>query len=372
MIRQYGVLAYDYGEGGELRFLLITSRRTRRWIIPRGNPIAGLSPAQSAAQEAYEEAGLTGFVSAQEIGSYRYDKLRKNGSVTEANVHVFPLRATIQSGRWPERHQRDWRWFSREEAAAAVAEPGLRDLLLGFTPPPHRATRRPLVSLSAPPSPRPRFSVLGLFKRIMPKETGFFDMFARHAETLVQGADTMVAMLSGEKPIEQSCQRITDLEHQADDITREVLLAVRKSFITPFDRSAITGLVNAMDDAIDEMRQTAKTIMLYDVRAFEPPMCEMAALGAQAARLVGEAVPLLRSLGRNAGQLDRITENIVHLEGAADDLYGDGLKALFQAHGETRPMAYFIGREIYIHLERVLDGFEDVANEIQGIVIDHA
>jgi len=214
--------------------------------------------------------------------------------------------------------------------------------------------------------------MLKLFKKIMPKEDSFFDMFARHAETLVGGADAMGAMFAGQVSIPESCDRITTFEHQADAITRDVLVAVRRSFITPFDRSAITSLVTSMDDAIDEMRQTCKMITLYDVSTFEPQMCEMAALAGQAARLVAEAVPLLRSIGRNGGRLDRITENIVHLEGAADDLHEDGLKAYFQAHGEARPMVYFIGREIYSHLERVLDGFEDVANEIQGIVIDHA
>src|SRR3546814_15499642 len=100
-----------------------------------------------------------------------------------------------------------------------------------------------------------------------------------------------------------------------------------------------------MDDTIDEMHQTANAITRYDVTAFEPKMHEMAALAGQAARLVVEAVPLLRSVGRNGGRLDRITENIVHLEGAADDLHEDGLKALFKAHGDAKPMAFFVGRE---------------------------
>jgi predicted phosphate transport protein (TIGR00153 family) len=372
MIRQYGVLAYDIADDGEPRFLLITSRRTKRWIIPRGNPIPGLSPAQSAAQEAYEEAGITGLISPEEIGTYQYTKRRADRTTVIANVHVFPLRSTIQSGRWPERDQRDWKWFTRAEAAAAVEEPELSALIQSFVPPPTAASRVPIASLSTPPPPPSRFSVLNIFRKIMPREDSFFEMFARHAETLVGGADAMGAMFSGEMPIAEACNRIDEYEHQADAITRDVLLAVRRSFITPFDRSAITSLATSMDDAIDEMKQTAKMITRYDVTQFEPPMCEMAALAGQAARLVVEAVPLLQSVGRNAGRLDLITENIVHLEGEADDLHEDGLKTLFRAHGQDRPMVYFIGREVYSHLERVLDGFEDVANEIQGIVIDHA
>ncbi len=96
------------------------------------------------------------------------------------------------------------------------------------------------------------------------------------------------------------------------------------------------------------------------------------ALAAEGAKLVSEAVPLLRNVGRNGARLHEITEAIVHLEGKADDLHESGLKALFQAHGVERAMTFIVGREIYTHVERVLDRLEDVADEIQGIVIDHA
>jgi uncharacterized protein Yka (UPF0111/DUF47 family) len=101
-------------------------------------------------------------------------------------------------------------------------------------------------------------------------------------------------------------------------------------------------------------------------------MRDIAALSAEAARLVAKAVPLLRNIGKNAAELHELTEKIVHLEGQADDLHEQGLKALFQTNATTKPMAFFVGREVYSHLERVLDRLEDVADEIQGIVIDHA
>jgi predicted phosphate transport protein (TIGR00153 family) len=209
-------------------------------------------------------------------------------------------------------------------------------------------------------------------KALMPKESRFFDMFADHAETLVGGAGVMRRMFAGEEGIVDACGRIADYEHLADAVTREVLLAVRRTFITPFDRSAITDLISSMDDAIDEMQKTAKAITLFEVERFEPQMREMSALAEQAAGLVLEAVPLLRSIGRNHEALDKITERIVHIEEEADSLHEAGLKALYQVHGETSPMGFIVGREIYSHLEKVLDRFEDVANEIQGIVIDHA
>jgi predicted phosphate transport protein (TIGR00153 family) len=214
--------------------------------------------------------------------------------------------------------------------------------------------------------------VLKLFKALMPKETGFFDLFERHAETLVGGAEVMKRLFAKEESIPDACRKISQFENAADDVTREVLHAVRRTFITPFDRSAITDLISSMDDAIDEMQKTAKAITQFEASDFQPQMGEMSGLAEQAARLVAEAMPLLRSVGRNHDALDSITERIVHLEEEADDLHDAGLKALFRDHREGNAMGYIVGREIYSHLERVLDRLEDVANEIQGIVIDHA
>lgn len=149
MITQYGVLAYDVDPAGEPRFLLITSRSTRRWIIPRGNPIAGLSPSLSAAEEAYEEAGIAGAVAPEAIGSYLYEKKRGTMSVA-ARVHVFPLHIRIQSLVFPEQGQRETRWFSREEAAAAVDEPELRVLILAFEPSAEAAAAGAATVTSAP------------------------------------------------------------------------------------------------------------------------------------------------------------------------------------------------------------------------------
>lgn len=213
--------------------------------------------------------------------------------------------------------------------------------------------------------------MLNVFQKLMPKEERFFDLFDRHAVTLVGGADALVRLLGG-TDIEKSVNEIRDFETAADDVTRDVLIAVRRSFITPFDRSAITALISSMDDAVDEMWQTAKAVTLYEVRTFESDVQEMSQLGAQAARLVAEALPLMRNIGRNGARLHDLTEQVVHLEGRADELHQTGLKALFLAHRGSEPMEFIVGREIYSHVERVLDRLEDVADEIQGIVIDHA
>jgi predicted phosphate transport protein (TIGR00153 family) len=170
---------------------------------------------------------------------------------------------------------------------------------------------------------------------------------------------------------ERHCNRIVTLENEADDITREVLLAVRRSFITPFDRGDIKDLIQSLDDAIDMMHKTVKTIRLFEQKSFDPGMQEMGKEIVKAAHLIAEAIPLLDRMGANAQRLTSIAEEVTRVEGKSDELYDLGLKDLFRRHGASNPMAYIIGSEIYAELEKVVDRFEDVANEISGIVIEN-
>jgi 8-oxo-dGTP pyrophosphatase MutT (NUDIX family) len=136
-IEQYGVLAWRRSGSG-VEILLITSRETRRWVVPRGNAIPGLRPWESAAQEAFEEAGVRGGVQPSEIGTYRYGKRAKDGRVTPALVHLYPMLVTEEAASWPEQRQRERRWFAPEAAAAAVDESDLADLVRDF---PHFVTK---------------------------------------------------------------------------------------------------------------------------------------------------------------------------------------------------------------------------------------
>ena len=215
--------------------------------------------------------------------------------------------------------------------------------------------------------------MLGWFQSLMPKQGRFFELFDAHAATLVAGADALARLLHGEGSIESQIAEIVKREHEADDITREVLQDVRRVFVTPFDRSAITDLIGVMDDSIDQMNSTANSILLYEVTEFAPEMRDMAGIVVEAARITAEAIPLLRSLASNAGRLHELTARLIQIEGHADDIHDAGMKALFKAsqQGGT-PMAFIVGREIYSSLEKIVDRFEDVANEIQGLVIDHA
>ncbi len=212
--------------------------------------------------------------------------------------------------------------------------------------------------------------MLGWFQALMPREDRFFALFNRHATVLVDGALALRMVLQGGDNVPASCRAVMNFEQQADLITRDVLLLTRRSFITPFDRSDIKELIGSLDDAIDQMQKTAKAILLFEVRAFEPEMEQMGDIIVQAAKLAVEAVGLMGSLRQQAARLNAITEEIIRLEDNADGLHDLGIKALFAKHRNGNAMEYIVGIEIYDHLEKVMDRFEDVANRISGIVIE--
>jgi predicted phosphate transport protein (TIGR00153 family) len=219
--------------------------------------------------------------------------------------------------------------------------------------------------------------MLGWFQALMPKGQRFFELFEKHATIVVGGAEALRGLLQGGDSIQRYCRRIFELEAEADGITREVLVAVRRTFVTPFDRTDIQSLITSMDDSIDQMNKTAKTIVLFEVHRFEPQMQQMSDIILQAAQLVREAMPLLGSISNNAARLNTLTAKIISIEEQADDLQNTGLKALFAANrrgcsppNKGDPMSFIIGSEIYDHLESVVDRFEDVSNEINALVVD--
>lgn len=128
---QYAALPYRRGPDG-VEILLVTSRETRRWVVPKGWPMKGLKPAAAARREALEEAGMVGRIAKNAAGTYEYDKRLRTGDVVVCRVHVFPLRVEKQRERWREMDQREVRWFTPEEAAASVAEPDLAGIIRRF------------------------------------------------------------------------------------------------------------------------------------------------------------------------------------------------------------------------------------------------
>jgi predicted phosphate transport protein (TIGR00153 family) len=213
--------------------------------------------------------------------------------------------------------------------------------------------------------------MLTWFQALLPKEGKFFELFEAHAVTLRAGAQSLRQVLDGGDGVPGFCADVARHENDADNVTREVLLAVRRTFITPFDRSDIRDLITSMDDAIDQMHKTAKAITLFDQRSFAPDMIRLGDVIVQTADLVAEAMPLLRSLRSNARRLNAISDEVTTLEDQSDNLYDAGMSALYRGPARTDPMAYIVGAEIYDHLEKVVDRFEDVANRISAVLIEH-
>ncbi len=350
--------------------MLVTSRDSGRWVIPKGNPMAGMAAHSAAALEAQEEAGVLGLVCPTALGSYRYRKRRKNGASLMIDVDVFPLAVNTELPAWKEQSQRERRWFSLADAAAAVDEPDLRDLIRSFGQSEFKAATQRTGILAAVAHKSKVTSMFAWFQRLLPKTGNFFELFEAHAATVAAGADALARLVQdgGRDHIREVIER----EHDADEITREMLRTVRETFLTPFDRGAITSLIGSLDDAIDEMQAAVLAIDLYEVTQFEQEMKDMVAIIVDAARLVGEAMPLLRDVGRNGKRLHELTERLVRIESHADDIHRAGLKRGFRELGASDPLLFSVQREVYKHLERIVDAFEDVANEIDGIVIDHA
>ncbi|WP_269083386.1 DUF47 family protein [Sphingomonas sp. Leaf357] len=354
-----------------VRILLVTSRETKRWVIPKGNLMSGLGPHAAALQEAEEEAGVSGPVCPTPLGSYRYRKKRGSGASLMIDVDVFPLAVTREFPKWKEQDQRERRWFTLAEAAGAVEEPDLRDLIRSFGASEFKAAAR-RTGLAAAVTQSKVGSMFAWFQRLLPKTGNFFGMFEAHAATVTKAADALARLLDGGPAAAEHIREVTERENDADEITREVLQTVRKTFLTPFDRGAISNLIGAMDDAIDEMQAAVNAIGLYEVQSFQPEMKDMAGIVVDAARVMAEAMPLLRDVGANGPRLHELTERLVRMEGHADEIHAAGLKKTFLEFGASDTLRFVVDREIYKHLERIVDAFEDVANQIDGIVIDHS
>src|SRR5580704_12117246 len=195
------------------------------------------------------------------------------------------------------------------------------------------------------------------FQALLPHEDSFFDKFEAHARLLVQGAEALRDLLNGGAGIEAASAAIFRHEEAADEITRGVFLDIRE-------------LTTSLDDAIDQMQKTAKSITLFEVSSFQGEMRELGDLAIQASYLTLEATELLRDMRRNAARLNAIAEAVTRIENRSDEVYDAGMKALFRA-SQDRPMNFIVGADILDHLEKVIDRFEDVSNGISGILIEH-
>lgn len=208
-----------------------------------------------------------------------------------------------------------------------------------------------------------------MFSRLMPVEGHFFELFVEHADEIVKASRELVTLMTEFNDLERRSYTIETIEKRADRIAHAAIDLLHKTFITPIDRDGIHRLVTRMDDIIDLMEDAAHSVHLYDVRAVTPEARRLAELGAACATKVREAVQLLSNM-EHARQIIAICGDIDKLESEADHVMRSAMAKLFRDEPDVRQVIKM--RSIYELLEEVTDRSQDVANIIEGIVIENA
>jgi len=203
----------------------------------------------------------------------------------------------------------------------------------------------------------------------MPTEGKFFDLFIQHAELCVKGAAEMVELMTNFNDLERRVHAIESIEKQADKVTHETLESLHKTFITPLDRDDIHQLITRMDDILDLMEDVAQTISLYDIKSITPEAKRLAELCHSCTDRVKAAVELLHNMD-NARKILAICEEIDRFESEADHVMRAAMSKLFRDEPDVRNLIKL--KAIYELLETVTDRCEDVANIIEGIIVENA
>jgi uncharacterized protein len=203
----------------------------------------------------------------------------------------------------------------------------------------------------------------------MPREGKFFDLFNAHADRILEGSRELAAMLGTFTELEAHAQRIDAAERAADKVTHETIALLHKTFITPFDRDQIHQLITAMDDILDLIQDVAESIALYDLRRITPEAQQLAEICQMSCERVRDTVGLLTNVKR-ADAIMKNCEEIDRLESDADRVMRAALSKLFRDESDIKQLIKL--RTIYDLLERITDRCEDVANVVEGIVLENS
>ncbi len=208
-----------------------------------------------------------------------------------------------------------------------------------------------------------------MFKRLLPRETSFFDFFERHAATTAKGCREFLELASSGTGADARAARIKEFEHEADAITHECVEALHKTFITPIERDDIYRLISRMDDIMDYVETAADQWALYEIRQTSPEVKELSEVLVRAAEELEHAVHGLRDM-KHAEAISARCIDINRLENEADQILRKAMAKLFRE--EKDPVMVIKWKEIYENLETATDRCEDVANIIEGVVLEHA
>lgn len=208
-----------------------------------------------------------------------------------------------------------------------------------------------------------------MFGRLMPTEGKFFELFIQHAELCVKGGKEMVALMTNFDDLDHRVHAIETIEKDADKVTHAALDLLHKSFITPLDRDDIHQLITRMDDILDLMEDAAQTISLYDIKSVTQEAKRLAELCQSCCERVLAAVALLHNMD-NAREILAICSDIDKLESDADHVMRAAMSKLFREEPDVRNLIKL--KAIYEILETVTDRCDDVANIIEGIIVENA
>jgi predicted phosphate transport protein (TIGR00153 family) len=214
-----------------------------------------------------------------------------------------------------------------------------------------------------------------LFGKLLPREGNFFELFNDHGNKIVEGANAFMAMVQNYADAglrEKYAAGVDAAERQADKVTAEVNRLLHKTFITPIDREQIHGLINAMDDILDLLQDASETMSLYDVKAMTEEVLRLTDLSVKCCERVQHAVSLLPRLSQHdvAEAAIKTCEEIDRLESDADRVMRAAMSKLFREQPDVRELIKL--KAIYEQLESITDRCEDVANLIEGVVLENS
>jgi uncharacterized protein len=208
-----------------------------------------------------------------------------------------------------------------------------------------------------------------MFGRLLPRETSFFDFFEEHAALTIEGTKEFLSMVSTAANIPAKCRRISDIEHETDTITHRCVEALHKTFITPIDRDQIHRLITRMDDVMDYVEAAAERIELYEITTMTNDVRDLADVLHRSAQQVEGAIRGLRDLKDTHATL-KLCIDISRLENEADAILRRSVARLFKE--EKDPIVVIKWKEVYENLESASDCCEDVANIIEGVILEHS
>jgi predicted phosphate transport protein (TIGR00153 family) len=208
-----------------------------------------------------------------------------------------------------------------------------------------------------------------MFGALLPKKSEFFDQFVKHAALSVDGAKLLQALLENPTNVEEQSRRIKAVEHDADTVAHQTLEMLHKSFITPIERGDIHRIVSRLDDILDYIEAASQRIWLYEIREITPEAKEMSRVLVRSTMAVKATVDSMHNM-KDPVQIRSSCVEINRLENECDTLLRLGLARLFKE--ERDPLMVIKWKEIYENIEDATDRCEDVANVIEGVVIENA